>query len=393
MTTEAPSVLQDIRRRHTLDVLEALTSGAKSRRELESDVGLSRTTLTAIVSELLVRGVITQEARHDYRSGRNGRPAKVLMLNPAVGASLGIELGRSQVSFTLLGFDGRVVLERQIPTPGSFDLEARLHTAVVVLKEMIAAGAVGPDALMGVGVGMAARHADPRCPSDSDRRKQSDPEGMSLQPLRAVLGSSPLTWDNNVRLATVAEHNDHDDSDHDLLYVSLSAGISCGLLVNGSIIRGGGIAGELGHLSVDMDGPKCWCGGQGCLESYLGSAAVLTRVRGLGLDCNTITDLSTAVQRGDPTALELVQWCGRMLGAALSNAIMLLDPSRITLGGELADLGEPLLDATVRAAENRQLRIGGGQRSFSLSNLGKGAASLGAAQAALETYGRLHELA
>lgn len=385
MSVEAPSVLQNLRRQHTLLVMSALTSGPQTRRELESAVGLSRTTLSAIIGDLLSRTVVTQDEVAQQGVGRSGRPTKALMLNPELGAAIGIELGRDRVAVVALGFDGSAVGQRLEAATGAFDLQDRLRQGQDLIEDLMSTRIVTRDALLGVGLGLAARHADPAALCDTAEQRQRDPAGLSLEPLRDQL-NVPLMWDNNVRLAAVAESIAAGSTGSDLMYIALSAGVSCGLVVNGGIVRGGGTAGELGHVSVDPAGPPCWCGGRGCLEGYVSSDAVLARAREHGLECSSLHELDEAAL-SDRDAQQTVRETGVYLGHALVNAAMLLDPQRLVIGGELAVLGEPLLMATRDTIEAQGLNIGGRRRAYSLSRLGPAAAGLGAARMALRQWG------
>lgn len=392
MSIEATgSILQNLRKRHRLQVLSSLASGPKTRRELESDVGLSRTTMSAIVGELLERQVVVQVARDNPAPGRQGRPTSLVALNPLSAASIGIELGRSRVGLTLLGFDGSVIRETSTPIPGPFELPARLDAAVAALEEALEDRTLRPESLIGLGIGIAGRHPQPSFTEGLPRKRDRDPEGLSLDPLRNLV-EAPLIWDNSVRFAAVAERARSGHPDQDLLFVNLSAGISCGSVVNGTIVRGGGLAGELGHVSVDADGRQCWCGERGCLEEYLSVQAVLADARSRGLKCASISELASELAAGNEAAVGLVRWCGDLLGRALSNVMMLLDPQRVVLGGELATLGEPLLQALIARAEKHQLGMNGAQREYAISELPIGAAGRGAAQVALRTFSDLGNL-
>ena len=139
-----------------------------------------------------------------------------------------------------------------------------------------------------------------------------------------------------------------------VLLLTLGTGIGGAVLVNGKIVRGfRGSAGEVGHLSVDPEGPVCWCGGRGCL-GLLGSATALVRryreAADLGdaaaVDGRTV---ARALAQGDPAAVAAVDELAHWLARGVADAACVLGPERVVLfGGILAGVGDALL-AGIRA--------------------------------------------
>lgn len=382
MLTPDDSALQAVRRRHELRVLDSLvTHGHRTRRELETDTKLSRTTLSAIVGDLRQRGVLTENDQQRLGKVPNGRPTKVLQLNPGVGAAVGIELGRRRISISAVSFDGSVVTNEHWELSESIGLENKVQLAADMLSAMIAAGKVYPEAVIGMGVGIASRHANPKSLSDTEV-PQTEPQGASFAPLRAVL-PAPLLWDNNIRLAAMGYATANDD----LLYVVLAAGVSSATVVDGSLLRGGnGIAGELGHISVDFSGPACWCGRYGCLESYLNETNVLIEAAQRGHSFESIAAIARAAAEGDPIATGVVDWAGELLARAVVSACVILDPSRVVVAGELSQFGEPLLTPIRRALAEQHLDIGPRTITVETAPFTLTAGSDGAARMALKHW-------
>ncbi|MFQ4150561.1 ROK family transcriptional regulator [Arthrobacter sp. LAPM80] len=382
MLTPDDSALQAVRRRHELRVLESLvTHGHRTRRELETDTKLSRTTLSAIVGELRQRGVISENDQSLNAPGRNGRPTKVLSLNPEAGAAVGIELGRRRISISVMGFDGSTVASEHVDISSSVSLETKVNHAADMLRDFIKDGRIRPETVIGTGVGIASRHADPQSLAD-DIEQQTDPRGASLAPLREVL-PAPLLWDNNIRLAAMSYGKESDD----LLYVVLSAGISSAVVTNGALLRGGnGIAGELGHISVDFAGPPCWCGQHGCLESFINEGNVLVEAAHRGQSFASIADLAQAAAGGHGIASNIVDWAGELLARALVGACVLLDPSRVVIAGELSQFGEALLAPVRKALVAQRLDLGPRSTTIATAPYAPTAGSEGAAQTALKHW-------
>ncbi|WP_207344321.1 ROK family protein [Arthrobacter sp. E3] len=381
MATE-DNALQAVRRRHELRVLETLaTHGKRTRRQLETDTNLSRTTLSAIVGDLRQRSVLIENDQLLHTTGRQGRPTKVLSLNPNVGAAVGIELGRRRISVSVLGFDGSTVTTEHKDVSSTESLEAKVHDAAGIVQSLISDGHINPATIIGTGVGIASRHADPKSLADGVEQ-QTDPQGASLAALRELL-PAPLLWDNNIRLAAMAFGKDSDD----LLYVVLSAGISSAVLTNGALLRGGsGIAGELGHISVDFAGPVCWCGRNGCLESFIREGNVLHEAARRGQAFDSIADLAQAAEEGNDIATGIVEWAGELLARAIVSACVLLDPSRVVIAGELSQFGEPLLAPVRMALAGQHLELGPRSTTISNATFAPTTGSKGAAHMALNHW-------
>ena len=117
------------------------------------------------------------------------------------------------------------------------------------------------------------------------------------------------------------------------VYVTLGTGVGGGVILNGALVRGAaGSAGELGHVTIDPDGPRCGCGNRGCLEAFVGTAALLRQARGAA----TPQDISRAASAGDPAARRIWRDVGVHLGTALAGVVNVLGPERIVIGGGVA---------------------------------------------------------
>ncbi len=382
MLTSDDDVLQAVRRRHELRVLDALAiHGTRTRRQLETDTNLSRTTLSAIVGDLRQNGVLAEHDQLIHAPGRSGRPTKVLSLNPKTCAAVGIELGRRRISITVTGFDGSRVTHESAQIPGTLALQEKVQHAATMLRELISSGAITAETVIGIGVGIASRHANPHSLSDGVQQ-QSDPEGASLQPLRDEL-AVPLLWDNNIRLAAMSYVKSNDN----LLYAALSAGVSCAVVSNGRLLRGAnGTAGELGHMSVDFAGPMCWCGRRGCLESYINESNILLESARRGQTFDSIAAMAKAAADGNSIARSVVDWAAELLARAISGACVLLDPSRVVIAGELSQFGEQLLVPIRNALAEQSLDIGPRSTDISTAVFAVAAGSDGAAQMVLKHW-------
>lgn len=181
-------------------------------------------------------------------------------------------------------------------------------------------------------------------------------------PLVAALGL-PVHIENSGKacaLAQVWATRGDASAVSDLVFVSISDGVGVGIVVGGEVLRGRhNIAGEFGHVPLNVDGPRCSCGATGCWEAYVSNLATLSRYFGRNLaehhhltsDAATFTveDLIVRARAGDGKALAAVHSTGRYLGLGLASIINAIDPARVYVGGEITTAWD-LIEPTVRTA-------------------------------------------
>ncbi len=137
--------------------------------------------------------------------------------------------------------------------------------------------------------------------------------------------------------------------------LTLGTGVGGGLVIGGFLHRGfHGLAGEIGHTIVMVDGPRCSCGNHGCLEAFVGAGYIVERAKAAlesepasalgGLEHITVKDISVAAAGGDRLSLAVLKETGRYLGIGLCNLIHLVDPEVIAIGGGVAGAGELILE-------------------------------------------------
>ncbi len=171
--------------------------------------------------------------------------------------------------------------------------------------------------------------------------------------LSARLGC-PVAIDHDVAAATRAEAAVAGPGEDALLFVSLGTGVSTGYAMHGQVWRGfRGQAGELGHSCVVPDGEPCACGQRGCLEAYASGSAVARRYVDAGGPPGSDAAYVVARRRADPRAARVWDAAVHALGAALTTAVLLLDPGVIVFGGGMSGAGPALLDPVAAAMSSR----------------------------------------
>jgi glucokinase len=212
----------------------------------------------------------------------------------------------------------------------------------------------------------------PNLRGDWDGRPIAGPVGERL--------GLPVTLVNDVRALTLAELRlGAGRGASDLVCIALGTGVGGGVVIGGRVHLGLGHAGEIGHTTVDPDGPLCGCGNRGCLDR-MASAESIAAAAG----CASVAAAAEAARAGDAAAVAAFARAGEYVGRVLAGAIVLLWPERVVVGGGVADAGELLL-APLRAEIARRAAVAPVDRIAVVpAELGTHAGAIGAALWAAE---------
>ncbi|TCC07278.1 ROK family protein [Kribbella soli] len=331
MGRESSGPLRLLRETHEERVLSVLrTRGPLTRAQLAEHTNLSRATLSSIVQTLLSNQTLTERRGEETGSavrGR-GRPVSVVTLNPAGGLALGMDLGQRRIQVTIANVAHEFVASGAVACAERTPWARRLQLALDLVDDLTTRHDMSLNSLAGIGVGVVGP-----VPADADPSglvRSSDRVALVRDTLRERFGV-PVFVDNNTRLAALAEAVWGAGSGVDsALYLRLSYGVGGGLVLGGRLFAGaGGAAGELGHISVDHDGPPCSCGGRGCLERYVSLTT-------LQAQCDNILDAR------DQKARDLLADAGARIGEVLAAACNTVNPEVVVIGGELAETGDHL---------------------------------------------------
>lgn len=345
---ENQSALRRLRQSNVERVLAQLRAhGPQSRAEVARRTGLSRTTLSGILGRLLAQGTVTEEAEPHTKGGGRGRPVRRLSLNPHSAHAIGIEIGRERVQAVIADAAHEVKAAGGTHCPSRADARSRARTAVALVRDIARREGIDLRAVTVAGVGTpgpgrTAEH-DSATPTGG-----TGPGDTAVPRQRQIIADTvshlldvSVLADNNSRLTALGEAiwgAAHGAAD--VLYVALSHGVGGGLVVNSRLFRGAyGAAGEVGHISVDPGGAKCWCGGHGCMEL---SASVHGLLRAAGR--RSWPRFREALDSGEVRARAAADHAAVCVGRALAAACNTVNPERIVLGGEVADLGPVFLE-------------------------------------------------
>jgi len=201
---------------------------------------------------------------------------------------------------------------------------------------------------------------------------------------------------NDASAAVLGEHHSGAGKGvNNLIMLTVGTGIGGGIIINDRLYSGpSGSAGEIGHMTIDVNGPKCSCGNIGCLETLSsGTAVAKEAIRRLGQgEKSSLTEIvegkigditaekvSLAARGGDPLALEVISKAATYLGVGLVNLVNIFNPEMIIIGGGLAKMGDLLLEPARRVVSERAFQLSARLVRIVPSQLGDDAAVLGAA--------------
>jgi predicted NBD/HSP70 family sugar kinase len=307
-----------------------------SRADLARLSGLQRSTVSAIVDQLIAEGWVTEG---DVGRAPRGRRPRVLHLNVERAGILAVELRPETTTVGLAGVDARFVEQTSWPTPHTPEAFARkLARTVATMRR-----AYPKFVCEGMGISLPGRVSATRRLVFAPNLRWGDVDLASL--IESAIGL-PVVLENAANACALAElwFGRHSGDIQHLLAVTVSEGIGVGMLVNGQLVHGGqAMAGEFGHITIDEDGPPCPCGKRGCWERYASnSAAVQHYVHGPSSEVGDIPrfeDLLRFADHGDRRAIQALERMARFLGFGLAGLATGLAPEVFGVIGERTAAG------------------------------------------------------
>jgi predicted NBD/HSP70 family sugar kinase len=352
-TTSSLERLRDTNRRSITTLLAA--EGPMSRADLVRGTGLSRTTVSSLVGDLISSGHIVETAdRGRPHKGGSGRPPLLVALSTPGGGVAGVDIGHGHVRVAVADRVGAVLAEDTAALDVDEDGAVALDRAARMVRQ----------ALRTAGLALTDLHAVGMCvPAPLDRRSASLrtrilPGWRELSPgeeLHRRLGVAVFA-DNDANLGALAElgHGAARGA-ADLVYVKVASGLGAGIVLGGRLHRGAsGIAGELGHVQVDEDGRVCRCGNRGCLETLVSAPRLLALLQPAYDEPLSVERILALDEGCDAAVRRVLSDAGRAIGRALADLCNSLNPEVVVVGGSLgrsASLADGIRAAVDRYAQ------------------------------------------
>jgi predicted NBD/HSP70 family sugar kinase len=359
----------------------------QSRAAVAEALGLTKSTISLLVRGLLDDGWLLE--REVVATGELGRRPTPLYLNPDRLVLLGAELAVDGIRVVATSLSGDILARASAPRPDSPDARVNLAAVATLLLQVWLGLARGEQDVIGIGIGIPGGVEEQsgylRFAPNLGWRNVPAARWLAEQLQGTPLQDTPLYLQNEADMAAIGELEfARDAKPTPLIYLSLGHGVGAGVIVGDHLLTGAhGLAGEVGHSILQVDGPLCSCGRRGCAEAMIGFRAMLPPApedsaqhapRGASLPA-----ILQHLGRGDADCEAAVGRAGRYLGMLLVNLIAAYDPGCIVLGGAAVELGDALLAPAFQTLQAYAGDAGMKPPQVTLSRFGSDAVAVGAA--------------
>lgn len=294
--------------------------------------------------------------------------------------TLGIDVGGTNVRMGLVDPQGRIVSRRSFAT-GEFILSKNKLIAAIIenCRMLLADSGIIRNKVDGIGIGLPGLinaqkgivHVLPNIP------------GWVNVPLKSIFEKELriLTFlENDVNLITLGEWKfGAGRGAHNMIGMTLGTGVGSGLILDNRLYRGEGFAaGELGHVPLNEKGPACNCGGIACLERYVGNRYLALKARKLFNRNVSLEEMDQLARKGNLKAIGFWQDVAGHIGNGLVGAVNMLNPSRIVIGGGVANAHRHLFKTIRLIVRRRAMKVQGAMVKIVKAELGNDAGIIGA---------------
>ncbi|MDF6018129.1 ROK family transcriptional regulator [Streptomyces sp. JH34] len=346
---ETPGSQTSLHRANLERVVRAVRmAGSLTQAEIARSTGLSAATVSNIVRELKDGGTVEVTP-----TSAGGRRARSVSLSGDAGIVIGVDFGHTHLRVAIGNLAHQVLAEESEPLDVDASSAQGFGRAEQLVNRLIETTGISPGKVIGVGLGVPG-------PIDVESGTLGStsilPGWTGINPSQELAGrlGVPVYVDNDANLGALGELVwGGGRGVKDLAYIKVASGVGAGLVIDGHIYRGpGGTAGEIGHITLDESGPVCRCGNRGCLETFTAARYVLPLLKPSHGSDLTMERMVQLAREGDPGCRRVIGDVGRHIGSGVANLCNLLNPSRVVLGGSLAEAGELVL-APIRDSVSR----------------------------------------
>ena len=370
-------------------------SSGISREALASGSAFSKSRANAAVAGLLEQGVLEIGAEPIATGGRR---AETLRLSHSLGVLLGVALGATGLEVGVLAPDLELLAHHSEPADvrdGPALVLARVRT---LMRELLAQCHRQARDVIGIGIGVPG-------PVDFESGQLVNPplmpewEAYSIRDDLRSDYSAPVFVDNDVNVMALGELWRLQRGLQNFLVIKVGTGIGCGIVCHGRVYRGAnGSAGDVGHICVDPNGPRCHCGNLGCVETMAAGPAIAraaTEAARAGQSALLaqmlaergtlkLQDVAQASRAGDVAANAIVQRSGALIGQMLASVVNFHNPSHVFVGGGIQRIGPLFLAALRQSVYHRSLALSTRHLEIQYTPLGERAGLIGAGVLAMQ---------
>lgn len=317
----------------------------------------------------------------------------MLELNRKAGCVIGMDLRMTNILLIVTDMQGAILRKSVIPYRSQTDMSGSLSDPAKLFEQIVAviekerhALPDTPLGLVGVGIGV---HGFVEYPSGHIVfMPHTGWKGLNWKEGLEARLELPVILDNEANLAALGEHEFGAGAEShagDMMYLSIAGGIGAGFISGGELFRGnGGLAGEVGHTTIETSGLPCSCGNRGCWEKYASERAIAGK---LNLEYTPgITDrILHKLREKDPDALSAILEAGQYLGIGIGNMMHTLNPQLIVVGNAMSEYSSWVNDQVQEVLASRFSYVRSFQVQVRYSRLGEDSCALGAASSVIRS--------
>ncbi|MHB1473569.1 MAG: ROK family transcriptional regulator [Dermatophilaceae bacterium] len=380
------AALREANRARVLSVVRE--HGAMTQVEIASFSRLSAATVSNMVRELDVAGLVTLSP-----SIRHGRRAVLVSLASGGGLLAGIAFGDRDIRVAVASRARKVLDQQRMPLQADHVADEGMERAAQLLFDLVDGVGGRMADVDAVGFGLPA-------PVDSITGQVGSEDilpgwrGVNVAEAMEGLLKTPVVLDNTANLAALGElRSGALQGVRHGCYIKISYGVGAGIIIDGEIFRGSaGTAGEIGHLTIDENGPICRCGNRGCLDTFVGARAILAALASSHGPLRLHDVIAKAIE-GDAGCRRVLEDAGRHIGVAVAGLVNLINPEVVVLGGQMARVGEMVLTPMREAIDRCAIPSAAATVDLRVSELGENAEVMGALAVASIRHGTVDRIA
>ncbi len=307
----------------------------------------------------------------------------------------GIDIGGTNIKYGLVDPKGKVLFREQRPTMADKGADPLMHLVANLSEGLLYHAAEEEYDVRWLGVGTPGAVEAKTGKVIGVSPNISGWKGMEIGQILKDRLNLPVLVDNDVNAMALAESRFGAAMGYkSVLCVAVGTGVGGGIIFDGRLWRGAThSAGEIGHITINPNGPQCRCGAKGCVEAYCNSQAIIRRAidklnNGLTpafeevlegpLSGLTIKKLFAAARKGDSVAIDVIQESADYLAIGIANAVNILNPEIVVIGGGVADGGAGFVEAVATEVRKKAVGPSGTDLRITKATLGNDAGFIGA---------------
>ncbi|MBS0426937.1 MAG: ROK family protein [Proteobacteria bacterium] len=369
-------------------------SAGGSRHGMAERLGFSRSKANALIAGLLDQGLLAEAGP---RASSGGRRAEHLRLHDGLGVLVGLDVGATSLDVAILQPDLTVLAHHQEAADVRQGPGVVLARVRAIMRELLQGQGIAASNVLGIGMGVPG-------PVNFEAGQLVNPplmpgwDSFSIRDYLREDYAAPVFVDNDVNLMALGELWRLQRQLSNFLVIKVGTGIGCGIVCHGEVYRGAaGSAGDVGHICVDQDGPRCHCGNLGCVEAMAAGPAIV-RMAVAAAEAGEspmlaahlrlhgrieAVDVGQASRAGDAAANSIIQRAGTLIGQMLASVVNFFNPSHVFIGGGITHIGPLFLAAVRQSVYQRSLALSTRHLEIQYAPLGAQGGIIGAGALAM----------